>query len=211
MSIEIKTLIFTALMALLSEPKVCRIESQSQYVCDDATVTSVSKGSTIMLVGDSLAVGLGSHFHSMAKINGYKPVSHTLSGTATTYWLTRMDQLLKQHSPKLVLMSLGTNDSYGVGQHSPSPSHYQRMTDMVVNSGAILVWIAPPDIRKEKVVKINEVREMIKEISPLYFPSEKYHIPLIDGIHTTGLGYGFWMKNVWSWLSEQKIVATSEK
>jgi len=210
MSIEIKTLIFTALAALLSEPKVCRIES-SQHVCDYLDVTSISRGSTIMLVGDSLAVGLGSHFHSEAKRNGYVPVSHTLSGTATTYWLKRMDQLLKQHSPKLVLVSLGTNDSYGVGQHSPAQMHYQRMVDMVIDSGAMLVWIAPPDIRKEKVVKINEVREMIKEISPLYFPSEKYHIPLIDGIHTTGLGYGFWMKNIWSWLSEQKIVATSEK
>lgn len=177
---------------------------------ENENIPLVQKGSTIMLLGDSLAVGLGSHFHKVSREVGYKPVSYSKSGTTTIYWLRQIERLLSLHKPKLVLVSLGTNDSYGVGPNSPTSNTFAMMSDIIAKSGAIIVWIAPPDIKKEKIKKIQDVRRMIMSAVPCYFPSEKFDIPLIDGIHTTGKGYSSWMSELWHWMSMMNIVHPDE-
>lgn len=187
-------------------------EEQRQEVKREYTKTTIEKGSTVMLVGDSLAVGLGSHFHSILKKENYKTISYSKSGTTTAHWSRRIEGLLKTHSPKLVLVSLGTNDSYDVGKSQPTEDMYRRMSETITKSGAVLVWIGPPDIKRNKIVKIDDIRTMITNTIPLYFHSEKERIPLIDGIHTTGLGYYSWMKSINQWMIDEKIIeAPGEK
>ena len=166
---------------------------------------AVPKGSTVLLIGDSLAVGMSAEFRKIAVKAGYKPVTHAKIGSMTTQWLKWIKSDLKAHQPKVVVVSLGTNDAAGYANVVKNPKMHAQLVQLIEESGAFAVWIGPPAISKKRVEKIEEVRKIIKEVVPIYFASEELEIRLEDGIHANATGYGLWIRSVWHMTSSMMI------
>jgi hypothetical protein len=174
------------------------------------TEPALKKGATVMLVGDSLAVGMSTEFKRLAVGAGYRAVTHAAVGTTTTQWLTWIKQDLKVNKPALVVVSLGTNDAAGFESVSKNPKLFEEFVKTIDESGAFVVWIGPPAISTKKVAKIDEVRRLVKSAAPIYFASEDLVIPLEDGIHTNAAEYKRWIGAAWHWMSSRMIVLDSE-
>ena len=173
----------------------------------------VRKGSTILLVGDSLGVGMSDKFKELARDAGYQSVTKAISGTSTFQWVFWIKKHLETYKPSLVLVSLGTNDAIQL-ERAKKSDVYAEMSKIVQDFGAELVWIVPHKIDLKRIPKIDLTREFIRSSVPLSFDSTRVEIPLSpDHVHTSKAGYDKWMKEVWKWLVEINMIEkyTSQK
>lgn len=168
----------------------------------------IEKGSSILLVGDSLAFGLAPQFVKLSRENKYASHTHCIGGTNTMQWSQKIQEDLTSFKPKLVLVSLGTNESGFWGQFIiDHPEIYLKFVSKIRKSGARLVWIGPPALPMDKLPQQNKVRELIKMAADTYYDSESLSIQRAsDQIHSTSDGYKDWMNHIWSWMAEQNII-----
>lgn len=171
----------------------------------------IKTGSTILLLGDSLSLGLSSEFVSIVHLSGYVPAVHGITGSRADQWLTRIKKDLDSYCPSLVLVSLGTNDIAAgiewVKQHS---AVYHELVKLINDSGARIVWIGPPKLDEKKLPNSDEVRDIIRAASPIYFESQNIVIDQAsDGVHSSPAGYKKWMDAAWSWMVTENIVKSS--
>ena len=160
-----------------------------------------------MLIGDSLGVGMETKFRSLAKTNDYNPVTHVVSGTSIFQWVTWIKKDLVVHKPDLVVISLGTNDAVIFDRVKKFPTIYTEFVSQIEETGAVVVWIGPPNISSKRIPKITEARNFIKESVVNFYESEKFETPQGgDGVHSSASGYNKWMEGVWSWMEKQKII-----
>ena len=76
---------------------------------------AVAPGSTVLALGDSITFGTGatpetSYPTVLAGLTGWKIVNAGIPGDTSAGALARLPALLKEHEPKLVLVSIGGND-----------------------------------------------------------------------------------------------------
>ncbi len=152
-------------------------------------------GARILLVGDSLAVGLGVPMTKMASDFGASLSKGGIVGTTISDWdksvMTQSDP-----PPTLVLLSIGTND---MKMSSPAgeKQHLTSLLSKLGSGGADVVIIGPPTMPFPD----RGVREMLASSGASIFPSEALSIPRgPDGIHPTAKGYSGWAGAIWSWL-----------
>lgn len=180
------------------------VNDTSDDCSGDFTPPAVKQGEPVLLIGDSLGVGLSTEFLKIAKSNGYKPVAHVVSGTTTKFWAKAVLRDIEVHRPSLVVVSLGTNDAVNTGFTQKT---YEDFAVALNDVGTFVVWIGPPAIKASKIAKIEKTREEIRSSVPNFFESENIEIPLLDGIHSTGQGYAKWMRAVWQWMADLGIVS----
>jgi hypothetical protein len=173
----------------------------------------IAPGSNVLLIGDSLAVGMTSSFKSLATASGFVPSAQAVSGTAISYWSPKIAGILQQYSPALTVVSLGTNDSVFSDPTSESGA-LASLVQAIQTSGSALVWIGPPTMPAKNTLgvpmQIDKVAAMIQAQSPLYFDSRALTIPRGgDGIHpASGADYAAWMQQVWAWMQFNNIIAS---
>lgn len=177
------------------------------------------KGMRILLIGDSLAVGMAPHFATLAKEAGIEFKSLAISGTRIDQWASSAElaKTLESLQPELVLVSLGTNDSFMQSKDAVVKQQAQlekllalltqwsRKKDYGLGPEHV-VWIGPPTLPKPPSPGIPK---MIQEaagsvLAPrfTYFHSEKLTMPRApDGIHPNVRGYAGWAGAIWHWLS----------
>lgn len=177
------------------------------------------KGMRVLLIGDSLAVGMAPHFAALAKEAGVDFKAMATVGTRIDQWASNADlkKILESFQPELVLVSLGTNDEYMQGADVVQKQQAQlekllalltqwpRSHDYGLGPDHI-VWIGPPTLPKPPSPGIPK---MIQDaagsvLAPrfYYFHSEKLSMPRgPDGIHPNVRGYAGWAGAVWHWLS----------
>ena len=171
----------------------------------------VPKGSTILLVGDSLGVGMSEKFRELASGAGYKPVTKAISGTSTFQWVFWIKKHLETHTPSLVLVSLGTNDAIQL-ERAKKSNVYAEMSKIIQEFGSEIVWIVPHKIDLSRIPKIDLTREFIRSSVPLSFDSLKVDVPLSpDHVHTSKVGYERWIKEVWKWMMEVNMIEGAPK
>jgi lysophospholipase L1-like esterase len=179
--------------------------------CGSEAFPMVTPGATVMLIGDSLAVGMEPKFVSLARRGGYVPVTHAVNGTSIFQWMKWIKSDLEKNKPELVVVSLGTNDAIiydRVKQHSHL---YGEFTRIIEESGAVLVWLGPPDITLKRIPHIEDERALIRKSTTHYFPSEAIERPMGgDGIHSSPAGYNRWMGAAWDWMIDQNILTKSD-
>lgn len=161
----------------------------------------IGKKTRLLVVGDSLAVGLSPHFKSMSEERGIPFSSLAKVGTRIDQWASDVPlaERLRTFAPTVVLISLGTNDEYGKTGQQQAP-HIATLIAKIKAAGAKPVWIGPP-----KLAKSNGVIEAIQAQIPSgdYFDSRLLEIPRApDGLHPTGSGYARWAGLIWAWLTE---------
>lgn len=179
----------------------------------------VRRGDRVLIVGDSLAVGLTPPLTALAKDGGVQLQSLAKEGTRIDQWSqsAALKEALDKFQPTLVLISLGTNDEYMQGKDVGARQrpelqrlielidHFPRKVDYGLGPEQGIVWIGPPTLPKAQT---NGVVPMIlAEASALrarfrYFPSQRLTIPRgADQIHPTARGYAAWAGALWQWLS----------
>lgn len=177
------------------------------------------KGMRVLLIGDSLAVGMAPHFAALAKEAGIDFKALATSGTRIDQWAANpeLKKLLESFQPELVLVSLGTNDSYmqGSGAVQKQQAQLEKLLSVLTEwprrrdyglGPDHIVWIGPPTLPKPPSPGIPK---MIQDasgsvLSPrfYYFHSEKLTMPrAADGIHPNVRGYAGWAGAIWHWLS----------
>ncbi len=181
----------------------------------------VRKGMRVLLVGDSLAVGMAPYFAALSKESGVAFQSLATSGTRIDQWASSAElaKLLESFQPDLILVSLGTNDSFmqssdaaTVARQKPQLekllallSQWPRKKDYGLGAEHI-VWIGPPTLHNPPSPGVSK---MIQDAAgaPLaprftYYHSERLSLPRgPDKLHPTARGYAGWAGAIWHWLS----------
>ena len=176
-------------------------------------------GDRVLLIGDSLAVGLAAPLGALAGDAGIAFQSLATVGTRIDQWAQNpaLPALLASFQPTVVLVSLGTNDSYmqpspgediGVRQ---APYLEQLLETLEAARPRAIVWLSPPTL-PAAAVSLGPVMRLIEsehavrfpEIKPrvAFFPSQSLVLPRgPDGIHPTPRGYAAWAGAIFQWLT----------
>jgi len=156
----------------------------------------------LLLVGDSLAVGLAPHLELLAEEEGIEDYrALAVSGSRIDQWAdsAALEEVLETFHPTLVLVSLGTNDeALGPGAADRQAEALDELLALFEDTDAAIAWIGPPELPFEG----GGVRELLMEAVPHYFDSEDYEIPRgPDDLHPTAAGYAGWAGVIWTWLT----------
>ena len=185
-----------------------------------ASVPKIGQGARILVMGDSLGVGLTTPLKGLAQNSkGVEFSSCAVGGTATfqyvnpsygTQYASKLRAALESFRPTLVLVSLGTNDAYGKVPAEVIAKSAADLIALLKAAGAQVVWIGPP--RLTPVYKyeggantlrpeiIDLVRDVVTRAGVPWFDSTALEIPQFDGIHATVKGYSGWAGAIWQWL-----------
>ena len=159
----------------------------------------------LLLVGDSLAVGLSTPFKDMAQKSNVAFASLAKVGTRMDQWAKNADltTALTTFQPTLILVSLGTNDASMLPASAMSIAT-PALTTLLARlraTGAEVVWIGPPTL---PAAKSPQVLDLIRSTldKKHSFPSEQLVIPRgPDQLHPALKGYVGWAELVWKWLT----------
>ena len=178
------------------------------FLANSSYADSLPLGSKLMLVGDSLGVGLGPRFRLLAKEYQYKSVTDSIGGTTTKQWVSWLPQRLKQHNPDLLLVSLGTNDSGFWGKAMiENPESIDKLLQIAKDNGTILFWIGIPIMPEKKLPFATDIDNLIESKSEYYFNSKEFQFQRAeDKIHFTGFGYADWMDEIWTNLLQKGFI-----
>ena len=173
----------------------------------------VKRGGRLMLVGDSLSVGLAPPLKAVAVESGVSFVHVGETGTRIDQWSSnstvqgiKLNQTLASFAPTLILVSLGTNDEYlkkyGTADVLAKQKPYiDALMVKLKATGAEVAWIGPPT----NAYQSPELRAYLASVvgKSRYFPSEKYTLPRQqDGLHPTVAGYAGWTGLIWQWVMQ---------
>jgi lysophospholipase L1-like esterase len=184
-------------------------------------------GDRILLVGDSLAVGLTAPLGALAAEYGIPFEALAIVGTRIDQWAQSdaLTQALQAFQPTIVLISLGTNDAYmqgtpqqDIGQRQApymeqllsKIEQYTRSSDYGMGPRAI-VWVSPPTL-PPAAVSLPSVMRLIESEHQIAFPKIKPRVAFYptqsltlprgpDGIHPVARGYAAWAGALWQWLT----------
>jgi len=161
--------------------------------------------SRLLLVGDSLAVGMAPYFRELASAARIPFTSLAVVGTRIDQWSDNptLRDTLASFRPTIVLVSLGTNDEYLTGADAVTRQRaaLDRLLKLLGTAAPQdVIWIGPPTLPKRS----NGIVAMLQDAIPSsdYFPSQALTLPRgPDGIHPTARGYAGWAGTIWQWLS----------
>jgi GDSL-like Lipase/Acylhydrolase family len=175
----------------------------------------VGKSDRVVLIGDSLGVGLRKPLGALAQADGIPFMGQACGGTMIFQWVrqdtnfgpcTFGQQHIRAANPTVVLISLGTNDAYAQADQieSERPKLEELLQD-IIDMGARPIWIDPPKL--ETAPRVPQVMQMIYD-SPTarkagmpHFRSDQMDIQMTgDKIHPTRAGYDAWSTALWKWL-----------
>jgi acyl-CoA thioesterase I len=110
---------------------------------------AIPAGSTVVVLGDSLAVGVGaspneSYPTHLARLSGWRVINAGVSGDTTQGGRERLPDLMDEHRPKLVIIELGGNDFLRRAPESQVRTNLNAMIQLVKSHGAEAVLVAIP-------------------------------------------------------------------
>ena len=148
-----------------------------------------------MLVGDSLAVGLGPKLKTLATATGCSFKYFAETGTTVSRWIraSEVQAYMTASHPSLVLVCLGTNDSKSAYTDAQLSKYVSDMRDWVTSTGARLVWILPPHLPFP-----DRVSQPVVDAGIDTFYSAGLSLGQSDGIHPGSSGYTTWANAIWS-------------
>jgi len=153
-------------------------------------------GKRVLLVGDSLAVGLNKPFSTGAQARGFSSQVHAKISTTMSHWLGsgNLPGIVAAFRPDLVLICLGTNDSKANFKDAQLADYIQRILATSSSGGAKVGWILPP-----KLPFVDRVGPIVRATGTPSFESSGLDIPQMDKIHPSGAGSAMWSDAIWRW------------
>jgi lysophospholipase L1-like esterase len=168
---------------------------------------AVPGNARILLIGDSLSVGLKTPMALLAKETNI-PFAHC---GAQGYTINRfvgngtmagcVAQQLTSLKPTHVLILLGTNDE--AMSASMAPQQLEAARSLVATCqahGAEVIWIAPAKKFTTSNGVLSGLRKMFDDAH--WFESSSIGLPTADSIgHMTPVNYCKWSGSIWNWLT----------
>jgi lysophospholipase L1-like esterase len=158
-----------------------------------------------LLVGDSLASGLGLPLGTRFQAAGGDFTAHAIDGSTIDQWAKGMDLAadLAKAQPLLTLVSLGTNDLAAKPAEYKAPLIAAIIT-RIRAAGSSVAWILPPTM--PAVPDRGGLRGILAaELARLAVPafdSTALTLPRApDKIHPTPAGFDLWAARIMEWLS----------
>jgi hypothetical protein len=126
----------------------------------------------------------------------------------TTTWSGKMERLVADMQPDLVLINIGANEVSNIDPPAHAPA-IRRLVKAI--GGRPCVWISPPLWRKDTGI-IDVIRE--NSAPCRFFDSDLLvHEPIprtSDKIHPSIKGGAVWAAAFWDWLQEQRAPADAQ-
>jgi len=136
-------------------------------------------GSRVLALGDSLTQGAGVTREQawpdlLASKTGWMVVNGGVNGDTSEQALQRLPDLLEQHNPALVLVTLGGNDMLRHIPEQQTIANLERIITLIKSHGAQPVLLATPNP--------SPMRAVFQNLSAPHFyrkVAEEQHVPLI--------------------------------
>jgi len=112
---------------------------------------AVPAGATVLALGDSLTSGVGASSDTaypavLQQLTGWKVVNGGVSGDTSAQALARLPDLLRQHQPALVIVSIGGNDFLRRQTASDTRTRVRQICAQARASGAQVLLVAVPEL-----------------------------------------------------------------
>ena len=163
-------------------------------------------GTVVLHIGDSFALaGFAKALKPRMKALGVRYEVRAETSSFTTTWSGKMERVVADTQPDLVIINLGANEVLNVDPpaHAPAIRHI-----VAAIGGRPCVWVSVPSWRKD-----TGIGEVIRQNSApcRYFDSDKLVTQPIprqsDHIHPTDAGGAIWADAFWAWLQDQRAPA----
>lgn len=152
----------------------------------------------ILLVGDSLAVGMADEFRNLSTHDGMDGRVEAKVGSRIDQWVRWLPAHLAHHRPSVVFVCLGTNDMNNQDGVRRNPELVNIIVEEARRVRAKVVWIGPPDMPPGRLPYEKDVRDILRERAPNFYDSRGLTLTRSpDGIHMTPQAYRVWMDHVW--------------
>ncbi len=170
------------------------------------TAPPIGKGTVVLHIGDSFALaGFAKALKPRMKALGVRYEVRAETSSFTTTWSGKMERLVADTQPDLVIINLGANEVANVDPpaHAPAIRHI-----VAAIGGRPCVWVSAPSWRKD-----TGIGAVIRQNSApcRYFDSDKLVTQPIprqsDHIHPTDAGGALWADAFWGWLQDQRAPA----
>lgn len=114
-------------------------------------VAALPAGATVLALGDSLTYGTGaspetSYPAVLARLTGWNVVNAGIPGDTSAGALARLPELLQQHKPALVIVSIGGNDFLRGVPPADTRSNIRAIGEQVKAAGAQALLVAIPEV-----------------------------------------------------------------
>lgn len=166
----------------------------------------IPKGTVVLHVGDSFTLaGFAQSLKPRMKALAVRYEVRAETSSFTTTWSAKMNRVVADTQPDLVLINLGANEFTNVDPEAHAPA-VRRIVAAV--GGRPCVWVSPPSWRKD-----TGITDVIRKNSApcRYFDSDKLvpqPIPRqADGIHPSEQGGAIWADAFWTWLQAERAPA----
>ncbi len=167
----------------------------------------IPPGTAVLHIGDSFAqAGFAKALKPKMKALGVRYEVRAEESTYTTTWAGRMELLVANTQPDLVIINLGANEVANIDPPAHAPA-VRRIVAAI--GGRPCVWVSPPSWRKD-----TGIQDVIRKNSApcRYFDSDKRVHQTIprqhDHIHPTDAGGAIWADAFWAWLQDQRAPAS---
>lgn len=180
-------------------PQRCRIPLSGEIQAQ------IPKGKRVLLLGDSLAEGMSSHFYETSRRSGYVPFMRCIHSTRIDHWAPKFEKIIKEINPSLAIISLGTNDA-AMSNPESQRHHIKNIKNTANKYGTKIIWILPPQL-PPRFIGQEAIRHIIKD--ELHEDAHETTIKLEkikDQVHLTRRGYEAWINSVWKFLVDRRIV-----
>lgn len=115
-----------------------------------ARLAAVPAGATVLALGDSITFGTGappetSYPAVLAQLTGWNVVNAGVPGDTSAGALARLPELLQQHEPKLVLVSIGGNDFLRRLSLAETLANVRAICEQAAAAGAQVLLVGIPE------------------------------------------------------------------
>jgi hypothetical protein len=154
------------------------------------------KNKTVLLVGDSMAEGVGPWLQKRVEAAGGRFINGQERSSTIVWWQGsgKLRELLVRHQPDIVFIALGSNEIFLAQPELRAPLIKEMVTEIGARPS---YWIGPPSWKPDSGL----VRVIEENFQPGHFyNSNDLKVPRApDGKHPTTQGYETWTNLVWNW------------
>jgi acyl-CoA thioesterase-1 len=186
-----------------------------------AAVAALPPGAAVLALGDSITFGTGAETAAaypaqLAALTGWNVINGGVPGNTAAQALDRLPDLLAEHKPALVIVSVGGNDFLRRLPESDTVAALRRIAAMARDAGAqvVLVGVPQPTISAALGVGLSDhpmYERLAEELSlPLHAKGWSHVLGdeklKSDQIHANAAGYRAFAEGLAARLRELKLL-----
>ena len=154
------------------------------------------KGKTVLLIGDSMAEGVGPWLQKRVEASGGRFINGQERSSTIVWWQGsgKLREMLSRHQPDVIFIALGSNEIFLEKPELRAPL-IKLMVEEIGERPSF--WIGPPCWKPDTGL----MRVIEENFQPGHFyNSNNLQLPRApDGKHPTMQGYETWTELIWKW------------